>query len=180
MRVSPICFTWLLGLLLALTGSTGEAASHVAKVVGVSDGDTIRLLTGRTTQVLRLWGIDCPERSQAFGSRARQFTRDLVAGQSVRVTSYGSDRYGRALGVVTLRDGRVLNEELLKAGLAWWAKPFAEKEASYARFEAEARRARRGLWTDPHPEPPWEFRRSHTRQSELIAPGILFGGNAWA
>ncbi len=68
---------------------------------------------------IRLHGIDCSEKLQPFGKRAKQFTSTLVFGKSVTVQGVDRDRYGRAVGEVLLPDGRSLKRELVKAGFAW-------------------------------------------------------------
>ena len=57
-----------------------------------------------------------------------------------------------------LPDGRNLNQELIKAGLAWWFRKYS-KDVRLGAFEQEARLAKRGLWTEPQPVPPWKWRR---------------------
>jgi len=130
------------------------------RVVRILDGDTLEVLRDGRAERVRLWGIDCPERGQAFGSAARRFTGDLAFGQNVVLRSHGTDRYGRLLAEVILPDGRNLNQELVRAGLAWWYREYASEALELARLEQEARAARRGLWSDADPLPPWEFRRS--------------------
>ena len=71
----------------------------------------------------------------------------------------GQDRYGRTVGVVLLPDGRSLNKELVKAGFAWWYRRYAPEDETLKQLEAEAMEAKRGLWADPEPVPPWEWRR---------------------
>ncbi len=130
----------------------------VGKVVGVSDGDTIEVMrAGRAVRV-RLNGIDCPESHQAYGTRAKQFTSELVFGKTVAVQIHGTDQYGRILGEVILPDGRSLNRELVRNGYAWWYRRYSN-DPVLQQLEDEARRARRGLWRDRNPVPPWEFRR---------------------
>ena len=67
------------------------------------------------------------------------------------------DRYRRDLGHVYI-DKKHVNAELLKAGLAWHYKQY-NKDSALARLETEARKQRRGLWADPKPLPPWDWRR---------------------
>lgn len=81
----------------------------------------------------------------------------MVMGKEVTVKTAGRDNYGRTLGTVLLADGRNLNRELVRAGLAWWYHYFSA-DSSLGDIEKEARAARRGLWHDPHPVPPWEYR----------------------
>lgn len=128
-----------------------------ARVVGVSDGDTITVLAGTTQVKVRLNGIDCPEKGQPFGARAKQLTSELAFGKTVTVKPAGTDRYGRTLGEVLLPDGRVLNQELVAAGMAWHYTRYA-KDETLAQLERRAREARLGLWSEPNPIPPWEFR----------------------
>ena len=79
----------------------------------------------RTQIRIRLHGIDCPETGQDFGSRAKAFTSELVFGKVVKVVPRATDRYGRAVAEVMLADGRVLTDELVRAGLAWWYRQYA-------------------------------------------------------
>lgn len=140
------------------------AESFSGRVVSVADGDTITVLRGREQVRVRLYGIDCPESEQPFGRRARQRTAELVFGRTVTGRAEGRDRYGRLLGWVELPGGGTLNEQLVAEGLAWHYRRFAPREARLARLEMEARAARRGLWQDPHPVPPWEWRRPARRR----------------
>ena len=128
-----------------------------ARVVGVSDGDTITVLDGRTRVKVRLNGIDCPEKRQAFGARAKQLTSELAFGRTVTVKPFGKDRYGRVLGEVVLPGGRVLNEELVAAGMAWHYTRYS-KDETLASLERQAREARVGVWSEARPVAPWEFR----------------------
>ncbi len=128
--------------------------------MGVSDGDTITVLHSGKPVRIRLHGIDCPEKRQAFGKRAKQFTSRLTYGKTVTVRDLGLDRYGRTIGDVILPDGRMLNQELVKAGFAWWYHRYAPDDETLAQLEREAREAQRGLWADPHAVPPWEWRET--------------------
>ncbi len=107
---------------------------------------------------IRLAEIDCPEKSQPFGEKARKFTSDLASGKTVQVKVRAMDRYGRTVAEVILPDGRSLNAEILKAGLAWWYRDYSKDERLGA-LETEAKSAERGLWTEVDPTPPWVFRR---------------------
>lgn len=128
------------------------------KVVSIQDGDTITVLQGSSTYRIRLQGIDCPEKGQAFGNVARQFTSDLAFGKKVKVKYEERDQYKRYLGTVYIGD-RNLNKELLKAGLAWHYKEYSQ-DPVLAGLEVKARLDKKGLWSDPKAIPPWEFRRS--------------------
>src|SRR5437016_4275215 len=109
--------------LLILPGVT--FADFSGRVVGVSDGDTIKVMHDGKAEKVRLHGIDCPEKGQAYGTRAKQVTSTLTFGKDVRVQTYGHDKYGRTVGEVILSDGRSLNYELVRVGLAWWYQKYA-------------------------------------------------------
>ncbi len=80
-----VSFIFFLPLWIFLTSIT-FAADFQAKVIHIADGDTITVLNETNEQVkIRLKGIDCPEKSQAFGNQAKLFTKELVAGQAVPV-----------------------------------------------------------------------------------------------
>jgi micrococcal nuclease len=127
--------------------------------VSVADGDTISVLHDGAAVKIRLNAVDCPERSQAYGSAAKRFTSDLVFGQTVTVRPIDRDRYGRTVAHVLTGDGRDLGEALVSAGLAWWYQQYAPNDGHLKALENEARRAGRGLWADRSPVAPWEFRR---------------------
>lgn len=149
-----------IALLLAFAVLSWTAwADFSGKVVAVKDGDTIEVLRDGTNAVrVRLSGIDCPEKKQAFGNKAKLFTSRLVFGKTVKVLDKGKDRYGRTLGEVILEDGRSLNHELVRAGLAWWYRQYAKKDKELERLERKARVTKSGLWFDTEPVPPWQWR----------------------
>ena len=130
-----------------------------ARVTRLRDGDSFDVRRGNETVRVRVFGVDSPERGQPWSTKARQFTADLVGNREVLIRVKDRDKYGRVVGIVILADGRSLVEELVRAGLAWHYK-FFSNDPTLARLESEAKAARRGLWTDPHPVPPWEFRRA--------------------
>jgi micrococcal nuclease len=158
--------------LLTLTWSapwsparSASAETFTGPVVGVTDGDTISVLRAGRREVVRLRGIDAPERRQAYGERAKQYAAALAFGKVVAVEAAGRDRHGRLLAEVWLTDGRSLNQELVRAGAAWWFRRYST-DPTLARLESEARSARRGLWSDPAPVPPWEHRRGRRLNAE--------------
>jgi micrococcal nuclease len=151
-----------LGLLLLALPLRG--AEFTGKVISVEDGDTIVVLHGGRRETLRLNGIDCPELGQEFGTRARKFTSDLVYKKEVRVIVEGIDPYLRTLAQVVTRDGKVLNRELVRVGLAWWYRTFAPDNEDLAKLEAEARAAKAGLWGGVQRMPPWFYREALKRK----------------
>ena len=155
---------YLTFLLALLFGLSCHARTIEGRVVGVADGDTVTILDADKVQhKIRLAGIDAPERAQAFGSRSKESLSDLVFSKSVTVETEKKDRYGRDVGKV-LVNGVDANLEQVQRGFAWHYKAYEREQSaidgkSYADAEIEAKAARRGLWTDTQPVPPWEFRQ---------------------
>ena len=127
------------------------------KVIGISDGDTITILVNNEKIKIRLNGIDCPEKAQDFGNKAKEFTSTACFAKKVTVKSFGKDRYGRTLGDVILPNGINLNKELVRAGLAWHYKKYST-DTVLAHLEILAQQEKMGLWIQPNCIPPWEFR----------------------
>jgi micrococcal nuclease len=140
--------------------------SFVGKVVGVSDGDTIRVMRGVMAVPVRLYGVDSPERRQAFYTQAKRNTSSLAFGKTVTVKIKTTDRWKRLVAEVLLQDGRTLNHEIVSGGYAWWFRKHAAKDRHLAELEAEARRHRRGLWSDAYAVAPWEWRRKEKSARE--------------
>jgi len=154
----------------ALESSTAEpsakpAATSGDKVIAVKDGDTIDLLRNGETIKVRLYGVDSPEKAQDYGQKAKDFTSTLAFGKQVRLIEHNKDRYGRTVGTIILPDGKNLNEELVRNGYAWHYKAYSN-DKKLADMEADARRYKRGLWQDPNPTPPWDFRKNKVSASD--------------
>jgi endonuclease YncB( thermonuclease family) len=152
-----------IALAAALFATPTAAIEFVGKVVGVTDGDTLTVLTQRQQHRVRLSGIDAPERRQAFGQVSKQYLSDLAYDKTVSVVFHKRDRYKRILGKV-LVNGADAGLDQIETGVAWHYKRYEreqlpEDRVAYARAEETARAERRGLWRDPRPVPPWEFRR---------------------
>ncbi|BFR47456.1 thermonuclease family protein [Nitratidesulfovibrio sp. HK-II] len=152
----------LVVLLLFILGA-GDASAWTGKVIGISDGDTVTVLDADMATVkVRLYGVDCPESSQPFGTRAKQYTSSVVYGKMVTVEDMDIDRYGRVVGVVETVDGTSLNRALVINGMAWVYDRYCRAVwcAEWKQDEMRAKSARAGLWSEPAPMPPWEFRRA--------------------
>jgi micrococcal nuclease len=143
------------------------------KVVGITDGDSFTLLTSDNRQFkIRLYGIDCPERHQAYGTGAKQFIAELIFGKEVAVYPKDIDHYGRTVGEVFV-DDRNINREMVENGYAWWYREYSPNDKAYGQLEAKARQYQRGLWQDENPTPPWEFRNGKTTvESALTENGV--------
>ncbi|MBU6482057.1 MAG: thermonuclease family protein [Nitrospirae bacterium] len=139
--------------------STVLASDFSGKVVGIIDGDTIEVLHNQYPERVRLNGIDCPEKGQAYGKRAKQAASELVFGKQVRLQIHGKDKYGRTIADVLLPDGTNVNHSLVKDGWCWWYPKHAPDNVILAELQRRARRSGLGLWTDPAPIPPWEWQK---------------------
>jgi endonuclease YncB( thermonuclease family) len=154
----------LLAILL-VTVAFGQETVIPARIVGVTDGDTVKALTSDFQLLkIRLSWIDAPELSQAFGYRAKQAMSAMVFGRHVELRIYGLDRYGRTLAVIIL-DGADVNLAMVRSGMAWVydryiAETDAGTQADYYAAQAAAQKQGRGLWADPNPIEPWEYRRN--------------------
>ena len=129
-----------------------------ARVIGIADDDTITVLLDNRPTRVRLWGIDSPEAKQPFGNRAKQFTSSLAFGKTVTLRILTADRYRRPVAVVILPDGSNLNQRIVRAGFGWWFQQYAPRDRELETLERLAREEQAGLWRDPQPIPPWEFR----------------------
>lgn len=128
-------------------------------VLRVIDGDTIELLLIKSFKFakIRLDGIDCPEKGQPYYEEAATYTSYLCLHKQVRVIKHDIDKYGRLIADIILPDGKNLSEELVSAGLAWWYCLYSD-DLILKKLESEAKNARKGLWFQSNPIPPWEFR----------------------
>ena len=152
----------LLTALLAIPAFAGEFSGSV---VGVLDGDTFNVLHNGRAERIRLNGIDCPEKGQAYGQKAKHAASDLVFGKEVTLHTFGKDKYGRTIGDVLLPDGTNVNQELVKKGWCWWYRKYAPGDTVLEGLEKEAREAKKGLWVAPTPVPPWVYRKAKRGQS---------------
>ncbi len=150
----------VLGIFALLLWSPGlvQAQSYVGTGRAVLDGDTVELLR-ETGQIVRieLYGIDAPELGQSYGIEAARALRRAVVQQRVRAGAEGRDEDGRPLFVLRV-DDRVVNEQLVRTGLAWWDRRRASHDDRLRRLEQRARQVERGLWAQSDPVPPWRWR----------------------
>lgn len=150
-------------LCLFLVFLSTPAFAWEARVVAVSDGDTITIepIKGGDRSRVRLHGIDAPETNQPYGQAAKKFVTDAVLFKEVdvQVTPQGQDRYGRIIAVIEIPGVGVLQELLLTAGLAWVYTQYCRNCDDWEGMQAEAKRQQKGLWAGENPVPPWEWRK---------------------
>ena len=131
-------------------------------VVGISDGDTITVLHEGKGEIIRLYGIDSPEKDQAFSKRAKQYISSMVYGKTVEVEPKDTDQYGRTVALIYI-DGKSLNEALIQNGFAWVYQIYCEEAfcEDWLNLEVVARYEKIGLWSESKPIPPWEYRKNN-------------------
>lgn len=157
----------IIGLLLTInlfTNAHSAQADWSGRVVWVQDGDSIIIMHGNKRKTVRLQGIDCPEKGQPYAKQATKAAIDLAKDRTVRVLVKELDKFGRTVASVILPDGTDLGKTLVSRGLAWRHIYYAE-DPTLKTLEAAAKKARRGLWRDKNPIPPWVWKRKQHRQS---------------
>lgn len=156
---------WVACLTLSIHAVAG-ADELQGRVIKVADGDTVTVLDDHhQSHVIRLGGIDAPEKSQPYGQKSKAHLPQAVFGQTVTVTFDKRDRYGRIVGQVRVR-GEDANLRQLQAGWAWHYKQYQREQtpedlSAYDAAERSARENRLGLWQGQgpaSPEPPWAYR----------------------
>jgi endonuclease YncB( thermonuclease family) len=128
-------------------------AEREVKVVDVFDGDTLIVSLQGRAEIIKLFGVDSPDKEQPFGLEARSFASDMVSGRVIQIISIEKSRYEM---VKVYYENKCLNEELLKAGYAWYNinVPIDEQ---WVQLEQQARYERKGLWSEDNPVPPWQY-----------------------
>lgn len=134
-------------------------ATIMVKVIKVTDGDTYKakLPTGKKITV-RMEGIDAPELKQEFGKQSKQFLQEIIEGKYVNLQITGIDKYNRILAYTNLTEHQEASWEMVVMGFAWHFKKYNSDELLRV-AENVARIEQRGLWSDPNPVPPWDFRK---------------------
>ena len=177
--------SYLIFLIISLIPYISFSATITGKVVSVADGDSITILTQQHEQIkVRLSAVDCPEKSQAYGQQAKQFTSSLVFGRQVTIEPETIDKYGRTVAMVSV-DGLNLNKEIVANGKGWVYRKYCKGGFcdDWLDLEKKARDAKIGLWADKNSIiPPWEWRHgqkdngtSGVKSSVASGTGIYHG-----
>lgn len=153
-----------LALVAFFVSCTAAAFSLEGRVVGVSDGDTITVLTPENRQIrVRFAGIDAPEKSQDFGQVSKKALSNMVYGRNVSLECVGQS-YDRQICSVFV-DGQDVGYQQIANGNAWWYRAYAKSQgpvmaAKYGAAELRARHAKVGLWSQPGAVEPWNYRHN--------------------
>ena len=154
----------ILAILIALLPMVCSAQKFNVKVVGISDGDTFTGLNRDNLQLkFRIYGIDAPEKKQAFGTKSKEYLSSLIFGKNITVDVQSQDGWGRYLAYVYTPDGKDVFLLMIQAGYAWHFKKYDDNQ-TYSDAEIAAKKARKGLWYDPAPQAPWDFRSSNKKK----------------
>ena len=161
-------FAFLLLLIVSINADSKSVKKEtiIGKVVGITDGDTFKLLTKDSTLIkVRLANIDCPESKQPFSKKAKQFVSDAIFSKMVTLKILKRDRYQRYISNVIYDDSLSLCHELVKNGLAWHYRKYS-KDSILQALEDNARGNRLGLWQDKNSIAPWEWRDRKKKKSK--------------
>lgn len=140
-------------------------------VISIHDGDTIKASKNRQIERFRLCGIDAPEISQPLGKDSRDYLRSLISPKNkISISVTDRDRYGRKVAEIFLVESsgeKFLNEELVKAGLAYHYVQYSNNcpnKISLENAEAIAKSKGVGVWNGDH-QAPWDYRRSKRKKN---------------
>lgn len=168
-RLISVCAVFLISVM-------AHAETISGRVVGVSDGDTIKVLAPGNQQVkVRMAQIDAPEKDQPYGQASKKSLSDMVFGKTVELRVQDRDRYGRTVATVVL-DGRDINRAQVEAGAAWVYRQYL-KDRSLIAVEDAAKAQGKGLWALQADQrmPPWEWRRAK-KGGSTAAPAVSKAG----
>ena len=127
----PKLFLKFLTFIVIIIISSASFASELfqGKVIGITDGDTIKILYDNKQIKIRLYGIDTPEKKQAFGNKAKKFTSEAIFGKIVTVIKIEYDRYGRTIALIqAINRNETLNESLVVNGYAWVYRKYCKAD----------------------------------------------------
>ena len=129
------------------------------QVIGIVEGDALTVIVDSQQVRIRLAEIDAPEKNQPFGTRSKQSLSDLCFWVEAELAIKGKDQYARKLARVVC-NGVDANAEQVKRGMAWVFDKYA-MDPALLKLQNEARAEKRGLWSDKHSIPPWQWRKTH-------------------
>lgn len=158
----------VIGLIGFVLSHSVQAQTLEGRIVGVSDGDTVKLLdAAHQLYKIRLNKIDAPEKSQAYGQKSKASLSELVFDRDVRVEVTDLDRYGRTVGILFIGEQEI-NLEQVRRGMAWVYRKYTS-DPRYIEAEQAARTQAKGLWADAQPTPPWVFRHPQLAHEDMAS-----------
>lgn len=173
LRLSKQLACWLVLVL----GLASCASPQIGMVIGVTDGDSIKVMSNNEVLNVRLYGIDAPELKQAFGKEASDKLSKFVKGKAVELSVVDVDGYGRKIAKVYIFNSEhYINEYMVSDGFAWHYKKYAPNDDGLADAEVYARKHEYGLWAQKAPVPPWEWRAKQKAPQD--APSAVYWLNS--
>jgi len=154
-------------LFFHFTNNSAHAEAITGTIDSVIDGDSITIISNGKEVDISIFGIDTPEKTQAFGQNARNFTGAMVSGKKIRIEPITQDHDGRTVAMVFV-NGINLNEQIVSQGFGWVYRQYCKESfcADWLKLESNAKASHKGLWTDANPIPPWEYRQKQRSGSE--------------
>lgn len=159
--ISISLYSILLFLFLSISAPTEETLK--GKVQEVTEGDIIvvKVENSEILEKVRIYGIDAPEDGQNFYDESKQFLSDLLLNKEVNLEILAEDNQGfKVANVELVDDGKSVSETMIQEGYAWWDEENAKEAGELKKLCAEAIRSKKGLWNDPSPLAPWDYRKS--------------------
>lgn len=128
------------------------------KVIGISDGDSFKVLFKNQELKIRIHGIDAPERNMPFYLTSKKYLSHLIFNDYVFIKIRTKDQYYRYIAEVFLPNKQNIGQEMVKNGYAWHFVKYS-KDEQLAKNQIFAKKNKLGLWYDENPTPPWEYRK---------------------
>ncbi len=130
-----------------------------AEVIKVIDGDSIKVQSAKEKIEIRLYGIDAPEYDQPFAAHSKKYVKKKLQGKNVEIVPVDTDRYGRLVAIVR-RGDKIINEQLLDQGLAWYYPKYCKKRicSSWKKTNKKAKKEKKNIWSEPSPVAPWKWK----------------------
>lgn len=130
----------------------------------IFDGDSFDVTYNGEKIHVRLYGIDSPEKTQAYSNVSHKMLSSLLQENTIiHLEILYQDKYKRAVSIVHFEDGSTAQDILLNAGLTWVYKQYCDREIcnEWHELEKNTQQNKIGLWQDKNPTPPWQWRKKN-------------------
>jgi micrococcal nuclease len=167
LKPSKTLFFLISLLFLHATNNSVNAEAITGTIDSVIEGDSITIISKGKEVEIRLFGIDTPEKTQAFGQSAKNFTGAMASRGEIRAEPITKDQYGKTVAMVFV-NGINLNEQIVSQGFGWVYRQDCKESycADWLKLESNAKASQKGLWADANPTPPWEYRKNQRSGGE--------------
>jgi endonuclease YncB( thermonuclease family) len=155
MRITVRHVVHIMFVAWSIWAQDASSETLTGRVIGIINGDTLTVLVQRDPVTVRLADIDAPESAQPWGARSKRALSDLCLGKEARVETQSKHR--KRNGATVYCSDRNANAEQVWQGMAWVLDRDARPESPLYILQDQAKAARRGLWADSNPMPPWKW-----------------------